>query len=70
MKRSVWQYRKYMTNRNALYLNSANLQGSHALPIINGLTEGSVQMKNLIKNYAALSKTLMRKRRGFWDTGR
>ena len=59
-----------MTNRNALYLNSANLRGFHALPIINGLTEGPVQTKNSTKNCAALLKTLMRKRMGFWDTGR
>ena len=70
MKRSIWQCRKYMANRNVLYPNPANLRESHALPIINGLIEGPAQTKNLTRSCAALLKTLMGKRMGFWDTGR
>ena len=70
MKLSIWQYRKYTANRNVPYPDSANLRGFHALPVINGLTGGSVQTKNLTRNCAALLKTLMRERMEFWDTGR
>ena len=70
MKGSIWQYRKYMTNRKVLYPNSGNSQGFHALLIINGLTRKPGQTKNSIRNCVPLSKMPMKKRMGLWDSDR
>ncbi len=42
MKRSIWQYRKYMTNRNVPYPNSANFHGKAYQSAILDLADKSI----------------------------